>query len=231
MNKRKLQPPFFVVNPKAYLYGVQAETFAKICDELSEKYQIDVLFTCQHADLFRIKQATKHLIVTAQHMDGITSGRGMGHILPEGIVEAGAEAVFLNHAEHQMTVENLTKAIQRAEELGILTIVCANSILEAQTIATLHPDIMVCEPTELIGTGQSSDVSYMKETNAAVRAVDANIYLLQAAGISTTEDVRKALDSGADATGGTSGIVAAKDPAQTVENMLKEIVSWKEEQQ
>lgn len=229
VEKRKLRKPFFSVNPKSYLYGEDALNLAKACNELSEKYDIDILFTCQHTDVYRISQETKNLIITAQHMDGHNPGRGMGYILPESLKASGAEATFLNHAEHQMTLESLVKAIKRADELGILTIVCANSITEAQTIATLKPDIMVCEPTDLIGTGKVSDVSYMKQTNNAVRTINPDIYLIQAAGISTSEDVKKALYSGADGTGGTSGIVEADNPVATVEAMLIAIQEWKGE--
>ena len=35
MQKRTLRAPFFVVNPKAYLYGDQALALAKVADELS----------------------------------------------------------------------------------------------------------------------------------------------------------------------------------------------------
>ena len=51
-------------------------------------------YTGQHVDLARIKNETKHVIVTAQHMDGLVPGRGMGHILPEALKAAGVEAVF-----------------------------------------------------------------------------------------------------------------------------------------
>lgn len=229
MKKRILRTPFFCVNPKSYLYGEDILSLAKACDVLSEKYNIDILFTCQHVDLYLISQKTKNLIVTAQHMDGHTPGRGMGRILPEGLKAAGVEATFLNHAENPMTLESLVNAIKRADELGIITIVCANSIAEAQTIATLNPDIMVCEPTELIGTGQVSDISYMRQTNQAIRKINENIYLIQAAGISTAEDVKKALDSGADGTGATSGIIKTEDPKGTVESMLEAIIQWRKE--
>jgi len=229
MQKRTLRAPFFVVNPKAYLYGDQALALAKVADELSATHDIDILFTVQHVDAARIKNETSNLFITVQHLDGLQVGRGMGYILPEAVAEAGVTATFLNHAEHPMTVNELTKAVKRADELGILTIVCADSIEEAQAVATLHPDVMVCEPTELIGTGQSSDISYMKATNDAVRAINPDIQLLQAAGISTVEDVEKALLSGADGTGGTSGIVAADDPAQTLTDMIHKVVELKKE--
>ena len=44
--------------------------------------------------------------------------------------------------------------------------------------------------------------------------------MLQAAGISSGENVYDAIKYGADGTGGTSGIVAAPDPAQRLEEMF-----------
>ena len=120
--------------------------------------------------------------------------------------------------------------MKRADKLDILTILCADSIAEAKAIATLNPDIMICEPTELIGTGQSSDIEYMRGTNESVKSVNPDILVLQAAGISSPADVRKALVSGADATGGTSGIIAADNPVEMLESMLKELADFKESQ-
>lgn len=227
MSKRKLRVPFFVVNPKAYLYGEKTIQLAKQLDHLAEKYDVDILFTAQHVDAYRVAKETTHLVVTVQHMDGLQEGRGMGYILPEALVEAGVEAAFLNHAEHPVHVSDLVKTMRRADELDILTIVCADSVKEAQAIASLGPDVMVCEPTELIGSGQASDSSYMKETNEAVKRANADVLVLQAAGISTVADVKQALETGAEGTGGTSGIIGADDPVATVEDMLEELVKWK----
>ena len=230
MSKRRLRAPFFVVNPKLYLYGQKALELAKVADELAGKYDIDILFTVQYADSYLISQNTKNLILTAQHMDSYTPGRGMGHVLPESLVEAGIQAVFLNHAEHPLHVSELAKVMKRADDLNLITIVCADSFAEARAIATLNPDIMVCEPTELIGTGQSSDIEYMKETNRIVKEMNPSTQVLQAAGISTVDDVLKALRSGAEGTGGTSGIVCADDPIQTLKDMLAAVNKYREEE-
>ena len=221
MEKRKLRVPFFVVNPKSYLYGEQVVELAKYTDALAVKYDFDVLFTAQHVDIAAVKAAAPHLIVTAQHMDGHKPGAGMGHILPEGIKAAGAEATFLNHAEHPMTVTALAKAMARADELGILTIVCADTVEEAKAIAKLGPDMMVCEPTSLIGTGKVSGKDYMTATNEAVKGVSPGTYVLQAAGIHNGQNVYDAIMSGADATGGTSGIVCAAAPHATLDEMIE----------
>lgn len=221
MEKVNLRRPFFVVNPKSYLYGEETLALAKHADELAQRYDIDVLYTAQHVDLAAVKQACPHLIVTAQHMDGLVAGAGMGHILPEGLVNAGVQATFLNHAEHPMTINQLAKAMARADELGIATIVCADTVEEAQAIAKLEPDIMVCEPTSLIGTGKVSGEGYMRATNDAVKSVSPHTLVLQAAGISTAKNVYDAIASGADGTGGTSGIVCAKDPCITLDEMFE----------
>ncbi|RJX69375.1 triose-phosphate isomerase [Vibrio sinensis] len=220
----KIRAPFFTVNPKSYLYGDELLKVAKAADQLAEQYDIDIFFTAQHVDLFRIKSATKNLIVTAQHMDAISPGRGMGRILPDALAAAGTQAVFLNHAENPLTSHQLTKAVQKAKQLGLYSIVCADTLEEATFIATLHPDIMVCEPTELIGTGQTSDENYITATQYAINAISPNTLVLQAAGISTAKDVEYVIQNGAHGTGATSGIFAAPDPIIAMTEMIEALV-------
>lgn len=221
MEKYQLRSPFFVCNPKSYLYGKKSLQLAKKCEELAVKYDFDVIFTAQHVDLAAIVKECPHLIVCAQAMESLRPGRGMGHILPEGLAEAGVRATFLNHAENPLTINELAMTIERANELGMLTIVCSNEVADTKAIASLHPDCMVCELNSLIGTGKTADISYMKQTNEIVKAIDPNIKVLQAAGISNGDDVYKAISSGADATGGTSGIVAAEDPFAKLDEMFE----------
>lgn len=220
----EIQAPFFTFNPKSYFYGEQLLELAKKADELAERYPyLTILVTAPYADLANIASHTKHIIVTAQHMDGIDPGRGMGAVLPESIYQAGARAVFLNHAERPLQLAELVQSIEKAQDLGIKTIVCANSLEEARSIALLKPDILLCEPTELIGTGKTSDESYVQKTNSAIKEIDPNIFILQAAGISTPEDVYHTLQMGADGTGCTSGITEADSPAKMLEEMIEAV--------
>ena len=229
--KQQIRAPFLIVNPKAYIYGEETLELAKVCDELAQEYDIDIIFTAQHIDIQKVAENTKNIIVKAQHMDGIVAGRGMGHILPEGIKAAGAKAVVLNHAEHQLTINQLTKAMKRAKELELLTIVCSDTLEETKAIATLAPDIMICEPTSLIGTGTTSDDDYIKATNAAVKSVDKNILIIQAAGVSTGDDVYRVIMEGADGSGGTSGILNAPSRKNKIIEMLDAIQKVKNQKQ
>lgn len=208
-------------NPKSYLYGEELLQLAKTADELAGEHpEITVFVTAPFADLKAISDVTENIIVTAQHMDGIEPGRGMGHVLPESIKNAGAKATFLNHAERSINSAEIVNAVKRAKELDIITVVCADSIAEAKALATLGPDIMLCEPTELIGTGQTSDDNYIASTNEAVKAIDPNILMMQAAGISSADDVFRTLNLGADGTGCTSGITEADNPKQMLKDMI-----------
>ena len=98
---------------------------------------------------------------------------------------------------------------------------CADSIAEASAIARLGPDIIVAEPSELIGTGTASDEEYVLASTKAVKDVDPSIYVLQGAGISNADDVYRVIRAGADATGSSSAVCKAKDPAKMIREMFQ----------
>lgn len=223
----KAKSPFLIVNPKSYLYGKESLELAKTADQTAKDMGLQVYFTCPYADIRMIKENTSHLIVCAQSMDSLIPGRGMGRVLPESLKEAGAEAVFLNHAENQKTVSELYQTIRRAKELGIITIVCADSTAEAKAVASMEPDIIVAEPTELIGTGQVADDSYAVNTVKELKEVNPNVLVVIGAGISTAEDCYHVIKLGADGTGATSGILNAPAPAERIKEMAEAIVQAK----
>ena len=222
-NGSVLQGPLLIVNPKAYLGGAETLELARLTDELAGEFGITTIFTAQHVDLRMIAEATENLVVTAQHMDPIVPGRGMGHILPDGLVEAGARAVVLNHAEHALTIDALDRTLERAREVGLATIVCADSDAQCRAIAHLGPDVMICEPTAAIGTGQMDEGDYIERTTRIVKDVDPSILVIQAAGFSTGDDVARVLSQGADGSGGTSGILKHPDHRQILTDMYTAI--------
>lgn len=217
--KAKLNPNFFIFNPKSYLYGEKLLELAKEADQLVDE-NVSIFVTGPYTDLGKMAEQTDKIIVTAQHLDGILPGRGMGAVLPDSLVNAGVKAVFLNHAEHPMTLAELVKAIGICQKLEIISIVCADSVEEARAIAILKPDIILCEPTELIGTGKTSGKDYIDATNQAIKAVYPQALVMQAAGISTADDVYQTILAGADGTGCTSGIVKADSPKEMLVEMI-----------
>ena len=218
--KCTIKAPFFEIGPKAYLYGDDVIALAKAADAASEKYGVDIIFTTPVAEISRVKAATKHIHVFAPHMDPLRPGRGLADILPESLVAAGAEGVMLNHCEKPLTLAVLRETIARAKEVGLTTIVCADSMAEASMIAMLHPDIIVAEPSELIGTGVSVGPEYVQAATNAVKSVDPEILVLTAAGIAGGQDVYDTIIAGADATGSSSGVAKAADRAAMVDEMI-----------
>ena len=229
LKDKKIKPPFFEIGPKTYMFGDEMVELAKVIDKTAEKYDVRVILTPQYCDLYRVAQATESVLVFAQHMDPLPAGRGVGAILPEALKAAGAAGVMLNHAEKPISVAALKACIRRAEETGLYTIVCADSIDEAAAIAHLNPDIIVCEPSGLIGSGQTSGEDYVKASISAVKSINPEIAVLQGAGISNGEDVYKVIKAGAEATGTTSGIMKAADKPAMAEEMISAVCrAWGE---
>ena len=127
---------------------------------------------------------------------------------------------MLNHAEKPLSPEVLEQTIKRADEVGLGTIVCADTVDDVKNIAKMAPNIIVAEPTELIGTGTTSDSSYVTETIKTVEAINPDIMVLQGAGISNGQDVYNTIKLGAQATGTTSGIMKSDRPYEMVEEMI-----------
>lgn len=219
----KIKAPFFEIGPKSYLYGQDVIDLAIAADKASEKYGVDIIFTTPIVEIARVKAATKHIHVFAPHMDPIVPGRGLADVLPESLVAAGAEGVMLNHVEKPLTLATLKATIKRAEEVGLTTIVCADSIVEAGMIAQLNPDIIVAEPSELIGTGLTSGPEYVAAAAKSVKDVNPDILVLTAAGIANGEDVYNTIIAGADATGSSSGVAKAADRAAMVDEMISAV--------
>jgi len=220
MRPHSIHAPFFEIGPKSYLYGEDMLALAKAADAASEKYNVDIIFTCPVVDIRAVAQATKHIHVFAPHMDPIYPGRGVADILPESLVAAGAVGVMLNHCEKPLAMDVLEKTIRRAEEVGLMSIVCADSMADASRIAAMNPDIIVAEPSELIGTGVRVGEEYVRAATQSVKDVNPDILVLTAAGIANGQDVYNTIIAGADATGSSSGIAKAPDRAAMVDEMI-----------
>lgn len=215
-----IKPPFFEIGPKAFLYGEKMLALAKVIDKTAMKYDVDVILTPQYTDIKLLADNTERILIFAQHMDSLPVGRGLGSVLPEAVKAAGAVGVMLNHAEKPLTMEEIAQTIKRADEVGLGTIVCADTLEDVKAIAKMGPNLIVAEPTDLIGTGKTSDSDYVIDTIQMVREINPDIMVLQAAGISNGQDVYNTIKLGAQATGSTSGIIKADDPYAMVEEML-----------
>lgn len=226
-----LNPPFFEIGPKAYLFGQDALALALCADEVSVRYNVQIIFTPQYVDIPLIAKGTKHLLVFAQHIDSLPVGRGVGSVLPEAVKAAGAVGALLSHAEKPLPMDEIERTIRRADEVGLATLVCAGSLADAEKIARMKPNAVLAESPELIGVGKrsESDQTTIQKANQAVWKVDPAIRVLHGAGISNGQDVYEIIKLGAQATGSTSGIIKAADPYAMVDEMIRSVrLAWDE---
>ena len=220
--KPRIRTPFFEIGTKNYVYGDLLLEYAKAADKASQKYDIDVVFITPAVEIRRVVENTERLIVLAPYMDVLRPGRGMADILPEGLKAAGAQGVVVNHVEMPMSLSAIKTTIERARELDFLVFACADTITEAKAIAQFHPDILNPEPSELIGGTASgtSDLSFVRESIAAIKAVYEDILVEQAAGITSAQQVYDFIMAGSQAAGAASGIMNATDPLVVMEEMI-----------
>ncbi len=223
VGRPRLRAPVFEIGLKGYAYGAEAVRLAKAADRLCAELGVTVIFDPQAVDIAAVARETRHLLVFAQHMDPVAVGRGNGSVLPEAIKEAGAVGAMLNHSERRMTLADINRAIRRADEVGLATLVCADSPEEAAAVALFGPTIVLAEPPELIATSRSvgSEMrGFVERTIDLVGRIDPEIIVMCSAGIRTPEDVAAMVGLGVGGTGSSSGILKAADPLAQMQVMI-----------
>ena len=219
----RLRAPVFEIGLKGYAYGAEAVRLARAADELSAELGVSVIFDPQAVDIPAVAQATGHILVFAQHMDPVAPGRGVGSVLAEAIKEAGAYGTMLNHSERRMTLSDINRSIGRAKEVGLATMVYADSPEEAAALAMLGPDVILAEPPELIATSRSAATEmrgFVERAVELVGRIDPGIIVMCGAGVQTPEDVAGMIRLGVGGTGSSSGILKADDPIAMMRAMI-----------
>jgi triosephosphate isomerase len=221
----EIRPPFFEIGPKAYLFGEELVALARRADALGREHGVEIIITPQYVDIPLVARAVATAHVFAQHMDSLRPGRGVGSVLPEAVRAAGATGVLLNHVERRLSRDELVRAIGRADEVGLATMVCADDAREAASIAELGPNVIIVEAPILIAGGRRDDRGRraIAAANEAVWRVNPAIRVLHGAGISTAADVYDVIAAGAQGTGSSSGIFTAADPPAALELMIRAV--------
>lgn len=221
--KRTVRTPFFETSVKSYIYGQDVIDYAVEVDKSSRRYDVDAIFISPYTDIREIRRLCPSLIILAPYMDTLRPGRGIADVLPEAIKAAGADGVMLNHSERPMGLAQISRTIDRANELDLLTFACADTVPEAMAVAQLGPDILNPEPTELIGSGEASPIEYVRTVVDAVASVDPGILVEQAAGITTAQQIYDFILAGSAGAGSASGILTSENPYQLMDEMVSAV--------
>ena len=220
----RLKTPVIVLNEKAYVEsaGKKGLELAKICEDVAVEHGVSIAICPQQLELAKIASLVK-IPCFAQHVDAVEPGSQTGFVTLESIKEAGAVGSLVNHSEHRLKIADIDFIVTKAASLDLLTIVCTNNIAVSKAVAELKPYAVAVEPPELIGTGRAVskvDPAIVANTVKEVKRVDEECVVLCGAGVTNGEDVRAAIELGADGVLLASGVVKAKDPKAALVDLV-----------
>ena len=222
-----MNTPIVILNYKTYLEssGENALELARALKSASEESGITMVAAPQAADIYRIQDQIS-LPIFAQHIDPITPGGHTGSNLIETLIEAGISGSLINHSENRMKLADIDEVIQLFKQNDIESCVCTNNIATSKAIATFSPDAVAVEPPELIGTGipvSQAQPEVVEDSVKGVKSINKKIKVLCGAGISTGDDMKAAMDLGADGVLLASGIVKAENPKEALLDLVSKL--------
>ncbi len=212
-----------LINTKAYGQGIgrHALRLAQICRRLSRTSMAEIILSVQPPDIAPVSKITPTF---AQHIDAVRPGAHTGHILPEAVKAAGASGTLINHSERRLNLHEIGERIKRARENKLTTVCCAPYTVMVSRIAAMKPDYIAVEPPELIGTGVSVSQAKPHVIGRSVeiaRRANPRNRVLCGAGISTGEDVSRALELGTCGVLVASSVIKSPRPERAVKELLK----------
>ncbi|MEM0283873.1 MAG: triose-phosphate isomerase [Sulfolobales archaeon] len=219
-----MRTPVLAINYKNYKqgYGASGIKIAEAAKKASEKYDVEVIIIPPFTEIRSLLSIG--LPIYAQHADPLGYGANTGSIPLEALKDIGVRGVMVNHSEKKVDLRHVAKVIEMSRRIGLETLVCAEDTQIARLIAVLKPDAIALEPPELIGTGKAvSKVrpEVITEGVEAVKSIDRNVRVLAGAGITSYEDVRKAVELGSEGVLVASAIMVAEDPSKVIEEMVR----------
>ena len=217
--------PIIIVNLKTYEQGYGADGFelCKIMEEISLEHNVNLAAAVSAIDLIDYSENLK-IPIFAQHVDGVTYGSNTGSILPEAVKYSGAVGTLVNHAECQMSWEEIERTVGRCKELELSTVLCTADLESSEKGSHLNPDMIAVEPPELIGGDISVSTAkpeIISDTVEIVKEINPDISVLCGAGVKNQEDVSKAITLGSEGILLASGVVKSSEPRKVLLDLIK----------
>jgi len=226
---KSLRGFLLVVNFKTYIEatGKRAIELAKVAAEVSRETGVTVIVAPQFTDIEPISK-TVDIPVFSQHVDSIKPGAYTGHVLADAVKSAGAEGTLLNHSERRIGSPEIATSVRLCADSDLQSLVCADTAQAGVNFAWMKPDMIAIEPPELIGTGISVSKARPELITMSlkqIRKVNESVRVLCGAGVTTAEDVSKALDLGSEGVLVASAVVKSKDPGAVLQSMASKMAS------
>lgn len=225
-----LSVPLLIVNLKNYrrAMGDAALELALQAQEAAERYGVCVALAPPSSLLYYLLKQSR-LPILAQHVDPVEGERTTGYLSPDQLSAIGAAGSLLNHSEHRLDEGSIARALGLLRARGLKAVVCASDELEAARLAALRPEFVALEPPELIATGVAvsrARPELVLKGVEAVRKAASGVHVLCGAGIVGGEDVRRALELGAEGVLVASGVVQAESWAAALDKMCRALAGF-----
>ncbi len=225
MTSRPISKPAIIVNFKAYheADGCKSLEIAKACESVSEESGIRISVCPPMVELGAIARSV-NIPVLSQNVDPHAPGSSTGWVTPSMVKATGAIGTLINHSEHHVSIGTIEECLELSKGCELVTVVCANNVQSAVQIAHHCPDFIAVEPPELIGGDVSvttASPQVIENTVDSVKGVNGAVSVLCGAGIKTGEDVKTALELGADGVLLASGVIKSKNPRETLLDLVK----------
>ncbi len=217
--------PAVIVNFKVYseIEGEKALGLAEICDAIAEETGANLVVCPPMVELSYVADSI-NIPVFSQNVDPRKPGSGTGFTTPSLVKSAGASGTLINHSEHKQPADDVGTCVQMCKDLELVTCVCADTIDVARDLARFSPYYIAVEPPELIGGDISvttANPGIVSGTVEAVKSVDKNIKVLCGAGVKNGNDVKTAVDLGAEGVLLASGVTKAANPDAVIRDLIK----------
>jgi triosephosphate isomerase len=164
--------------------------------------------------------------VFSQTVGSERGDRTTGAFLPEAVREAGAKGTLLNHSESTRPLGEVKWLVPRLRGLSLAICLCAGTTSQAVTLARLGPEYIAVEPPELIGSGvavSKARPELVSRTVSRVKDTGFRGKVLCGAGIVSGEDVKRAVELGAEGVLVSSSVVKARDWESKIEELARSL--------
>ncbi len=214
----------FIINCKNYeeIAGDKIIEFVKIAEKISKRYKIKIAVAPPQHLIGLV--ANSSIPILAQHVDNSNVGSTTGFMIPELLKKSKVSGSLINHSEHRISSDEISKLVLKLRELKMISVVCVKDVAEAKKYAKLNPDYIAIEPPELIGSGKAvskEKPELITKSADAVNSAKNKTKLLCGAGIVSGQDVTKALELGSKGILVASGIIKAKNWTKVIEEFSK----------
>ncbi len=220
-----LGTPLLILNLKAYpeSVGPGALRLGKLLQRLGERRGVPTALAASAPDLGTLARLLT-IPVLAQHADDAPPGPRTGWMVPSALGAAGVRGSLLGHSEHPLSDRELPGVVRRLKASGLASVICAGEDRQAILRARqCHPDYLAVEPPELIGGHVSVSAARPEIISRAVRGIrraSRKTRVLCGAGIHNGEDVRRALELGAEGVLLASAVTLSPTPERVLRELL-----------